>query len=826
MAFIADAALGTGISELLKVVIAVAKQTITFKTNLKSLVNTLKSVKPMFDEIGKLHKVLERPQEETDQFIEQLHRGARLIDKCSTIPCWNKYKYYIYSKKLVDLDQSIVKFFHVEVQGLAAVNSLRAVVDVKESNDKLDLILKYLNINDSGFSFWGSVPGVPDGVIGFDQPLKDLKEMLLKDKEIVKVISAPGGCGKTTLAKMLCHDRHIKNIFGENILFVTISKSANIISIVEKIFKCRLPDNKMPHFQNDDDAINHLEYLLKQIGPSPILLVLDDVWPDWESLIDNLTFSLPNYKILVTSRFSFPRFSPVYDLKILNDQDAMELFRRSAFPKDRSSRIPDDLVEKTVKGCKGFPLALTVVGRSLYGHPEVTWRRKQKKWSDGKSILDTDRELLDCLRTSLDALDEINDSSIKDCYLDLGSFPEDQRVPATTLMDMWAELYNLEDKDMDTFSNLVELAFRNLVTLVCTRQTENEVDGYCNENHVTQHDLLRDLVIHQCNREPIENRQRLIIEITRNDFPKWWIEEVHQPIHARLLSISTDKNFSSSWLPLTLPAVEVVVLSCCSGLYTIPQFIERMDQLKVLVVTNYGSSFSKLSNFQLLGSLPILRRIRLERVSLFSLNTSLFALVNLQKISFTMCEIGKAFENGTLDLPRVFPNLTEIEIDCCDDLVKLHVGLCEVVSLKKISITYCNELSAIPEEIGRLINLEVLRLNSCTKLLELPESIGELHKLRVLDISDCLNISNLPERMGELRALNTIHMRGCLGLLDLNKLPTSVKDLTQLEKVICDEEASHLWKSYRSHLKNLKVEEIKEDAFESLMRVISPIQHS
>ena len=114
-------------------------------------------------------------------------------------------------------------------------------------------------------------------------------------------------------------------------------------------------------------------------------------------------------------------------------------------------------------------MALTVVGRSLYGHPEVTWRRKQRKWSDGKSILDTERELLDCLQTSLDALDEMNESSIKDCCLDLGSFPEDQRIPATTLLDMWAELYNLDDKDMDSFSNLAELAFRNLVNLFCTR---------------------------------------------------------------------------------------------------------------------------------------------------------------------------------------------------------------------------------------------------------------------------------------------------------------------------------------------------------------------
>lgn len=153
-----------------------------------------------------------------------------------------------------------------------------------------------------------------------------------------------------------------------------------------------------------------------------------------------------------------------------------------------------------------------------------------------------------------------------------------------------------------------------------------------------QHDLLRNLTIHQSNTEPIGHRNRLIVEIKGNDLPTWWTEVMHQPIHARLLSISTgmldhlvllnvilitllllsliwyffytknvknlcaDKSFSSSWLPLTLPTVEAVILNCWSGLYTIPQFIERMDQLKVLVVTNYGSSLCKLCNFHLLGN--------------------------------------------------------------------------------------------------------------------------------------------------------------------------------------------------------------------------------
>ncbi|KAL8109187.1 hypothetical protein AgCh_025327 [Apium graveolens] len=480
MAFLIDAALGLGFSGLLKVVKIAVKHPLNFKSNLESLENTLESVRPMFYEVCHLNRVLSRPQEETDEFVEKLHRGVDLVYKCSTVPYWNAYKLYTYSKKLEKLNKCIVKFFNVQVQGFVAVSSLRNSKGIKEINDKVDFILKFFNIkyqyenaglhNDmlSGFSSWESVLGLPDVVFGFNKPLQDLKEMLLKDKELVKVIQAPGGCGKTTLAKLLCRDPEIQRIFGKNILFVTVSKSATSTVVVEKILKLHMPESQLPDFQNDDDAIKHLERFLKQISPSPILLVLDDVWPDLESVIDNLTFALPNYKILVTSRFCSPRFSHVYNLKSLDDEDAMSLFCHSALLKDGSSSIPFDLVEKAVKVCKGFPLALVVVGRSLSGCPEVVWRREHKKWSDGKSILDTHRVLLDCLPTSLYAPEQM-DNSVKDCCMDLGSCPEDQRIPATTHMDMWEARYNLNHKDMDTHSNLNELSYRNLLDHVLTR---------------------------------------------------------------------------------------------------------------------------------------------------------------------------------------------------------------------------------------------------------------------------------------------------------------------------------------------------------------------
>lgn len=210
--FIGGAALGSAFSELFKAVIEVAKQTLNFKSNLKTLSKTLTSIKPMFDEIEKLNRVLDRPQEETDIFIERLNHGVKLVAKCSTIQCWNAYKTYVFSKKLVKLDQSISKFFRINVQGFVAVNSMKTLVEMKESNHKLDLILSHLGINGGGLSGHGgcSVPGLLDFVVGLDGPLRDLKAMLLKDAKPMVVLSAPGGCGKTTLAKMLCRDPEIE----------------------------------------------------------------------------------------------------------------------------------------------------------------------------------------------------------------------------------------------------------------------------------------------------------------------------------------------------------------------------------------------------------------------------------------------------------------------------------------------------------------------------------------------------------------------------------------------------------------------------------------
>ncbi|XP_030974658.1 probable disease resistance protein At5g66900 [Quercus lobata] len=803
----AGAALGAVFGEVFAVlhdaVKEVGSKALMFRPILKSLESQLGRLAPLVEDIKRLSEQLELPKVETETLIEHMKKGEKLVRKCSKIRWWNYYFKVYYSTKLQELDKEIVKFCQVDLQVYGTRNALKALLSMNRMLQKVDSVAESLETPRASCA----VPGLRDLTVGLEMPIMELKTLLLKEEVQLLLLTAPGGCGKTTLVQKLCQDDQIKGIYKENILFVNVSKTPNVKVIVQKLFDykhCR------PEFliQSDEQAIEQLPQLLNHIGPNPILLILDDVWLGSESIPEKFKFNIPKYKILVTSRTAFPRFEFTYHLKPLNDVDAMTLFHHSASLHDGSSYIPaEEDVKKIVKGCGGFPLVLQVIGGSLRGEHAVVWKSRLMKWSSGQSFLGSDAKLLGHLESSLEFSDD--KVIIKECFLDLGSFPEDQRIPTAILIDMWAELYELDEDGIHAIAHLRELTTRNLASLVMAGKDASEANSYFNDDFVTLHDILRELAMHQSSKEPEEERPRLILNISGNNLSKRWMEKKQKLINARLLSISTDESFSWSWCNIQAPKVEVLVLNFQTQNYTLPEFVEKMDELKVLIVTNYGFFHAEISNFQLLGSLPNFRRIRLEKVSISSLCKTLVPLKSLKKISLFMCNIGKAFENCTIQLSNALPNLIEIRIDYCNDLLELPVGLCDIVLLKKLIITNCHKLSALSQGIGNLVNLEVLRFGSCTDLSELPESMRSLHKLSILDISDCLSISQLPKHIGELCNLKVLNMRGCLRLR--NSLPESTVELNQLELVVCDEERAKLWEPIKEFLTKLKVEVAEKD---------------
>jgi hypothetical protein len=269
-----------------------------------------------------------------------------------------------------------------------------------------------------------------------------------------------------------------------------------------------------------------------------------------------------------------------------------------------------------------------------------------------------------------------------------------------------------------------------------------------------------------------------------------------------------DSQFSSKWRDIQLPKAKVLVLNFHTKNYALPEFVEKMDKLKVLIVTNHGYLPAEVSNFTLLGSLSTLKRIRLERIWIPSIKENPIELKRLQKISFFMCNIGQAFSNGSIKFFEAFPDLQEMNIDYCSDLVELPADLCLLIHLKKLSITNSHKLSALPERIGELVNLEVLRLRSCSDLSELPSSVRKLEKLKFLDISNCFSVKELPEYIGEMCCLEKLNMRQCSRL---QELPESILDLEKLTEVICDEDTERLWEPLLPSLENIQLRVVKEE---------------
>ncbi|KAK1588713.1 hypothetical protein Q3G72_026312 [Acer saccharum] len=800
---VGGALLGAVFGEVLEVVTDSIRKARKFKPQLEKLKSTLESITPTIQEIVKLNENLDRPKQETEKLIRLLRDAEELVHKCSKQKKWYSVKKIIRADDLIKLNESIKSYCTVVLQvqsardGLEVLEVVNSIKTIVSGNEQVGGVFNRVKIDEIDGPC--SVPDLREKTPGLDVPMKELRTELLKDDGMqVIVVSAPGGAGKTTLVKKLCADDQVKDKFRENIFFVTVSKTHDEMAIVRRIFQHKKCD--VPTFQKEEAAIDDLERLLKSFGQKAILLVLDDVWS--ESLVQKFKFNLPNYRILVTSRYVFPHFGSGHKLKPLDDEAAMILFRSSVTPQDGEPYFFDEnLAKKILRVCKGSPLALKVVGGLLCGEPAAVWQSKVKEWDRGVANFISGTELLVCLQSSLDALDE----EVKECYLDLGSFPEDQRIPITALIDMWMELYECVEDGLSAITKLHKLSNRNLVNLFIARKNASD-DGYYNDHFVMQHDLLRELIIYQSMLEPVERTKRLIIDISGNKFPKWWSEKKTNPIHARLLSISTDETFSSCWYELNAPEVEVVVLNLRTTEYTLPNFMENMGKLKVLIVTNYGFLPAELSNFSILGSHSIsnLKRIRLVHVSIPSFGVQ---MSNLQKISLVMCNVGQAFKNSNFQISDAFPNLLEFEIDYCNDMEELPVGLCDIVSLKKLSITNCHKLSTLPEEIRKLVNLEELRLASCTELSELPEMVTELSNLKLLDISECLSISELPTQVGKLRNLETLCMRGCSSC----RLPESIIKLERLNEVKCDEETANEWEPYKLCLPKLKVEVLKED---------------
>ncbi|XP_049932921.1 putative disease resistance protein At5g47280 isoform X2 [Nymphaea colorata] len=644
-------------------------------------------------------------------------------------------------------------------------------------------------------------PRLPEKVFGLEGPLRELQtELFLKDVSVVGVCGLPG-CGKTTLASMLCRDKIVRETFKDRIFFFTVSNSPDVLGILQRMWRQLVKAKDMPRFFNEEDAVKQLSDILSYTELQPVLVVLDDVWS--ESVLEKLIFRIPNLKTVITSRTKFELLDSTYSLRTLKESDSMDLFCHSAFVQDNAfGDTYKEFAYQIVRGCKGLPLALEVIGHSLRHKPLTIWHSTVEMLRQGDRVFDDHKDLLNCLSTTLTSLDD----QLRKCFADLGCFPEDEKIPATSLIDMWIELYGLSEHE--AYVALLKLSARYLVTLVERTRNDAVEDGIFNDLFVFQHDLLRDLAMYSAKGTHVNQNARLLMNQREDVLPNSWKEHTYQPFLGQVVSMHTGEMNSSSWFDMKLPNTEVMILNFMSETYYLPPFLENMENLKVLIVANHSLSPADLSGLPKLDSLKNLSRIRLERILVSSLSAIKVPLPALKKLSLFFCDVDEANCNSGLDIADMFPEVTELEIDYCSNLVRLPPGLCEIIKLQKLSLSKCPDLIELPERIGNLSNLEVLILHACTSLEDLPDSLCRLKSLRFFDVSDCATISSFPDKFGDLTGLRKINMRWCL---QVTELPASVKQMEGLREVVCDEDTAGLWEPYKCMLKDMELHVVKEE---------------
>ncbi|MFS7952402.1 putative leucine-rich repeat domain superfamily, winged helix-like DNA-binding domain superfamily [Helianthus anomalus] len=400
------------------------------------------------------------------------------------------------------------------------------------------------------------------------------------------------------------------------------------------------------------------------------------------------------------------------------------------------------------------------------------------------------------MRLSIDYLSE----KVRDCFLDLGSFPEDKKIPLDVLVNVWTELHDIDEEE--AFAILLELSTKNLVTLVNDSRAGDKYGSYCDIS-VSQHDVLRDLAIHMSNVGSVNQRKRLVMARRENGVPKEWGRDTEKPFLARIVSVHTGEMREMDWLQMEFPKAEVLILNFDSTDYFLPPFIANMPKLRALVLINYSTKTAELHNLSVLGTLTNLRSLWFEKVTVPQLpKKTILPLENLCKISLLLCKINLQDESE-LDLSRLFPRLTELTMDHCIEMTILPSSICQVKTLKSLSITNCESLEELPFDFGKLIFLQILRLNACPKLKTLPVGIKNLVWLEHIDISQFVNLHCLNEEIGDCLSLKEIDMHECQ---QIRRLPKSVMGSRSLRRVVCDEEVSWQWKELEPELPGLFVQ--------------------
>ncbi|XP_042758018.1 disease resistance protein RUN1 [Lactuca sativa] len=552
----------------------------------------------------------------------------------------------------------------------------------------------------------------------------------------ILTVCGMSGIGKTSLAKYVymlhCHE------------FQTSSYIEDISRRCDEKF--RLPDlqkqlyddiSKTSSIKVHDISI-YTSKIENVVSRKKVFLVLDDInnLDQLDALLGRKGFH-PGSKIIITTKDSWLTESCAlfktnvkpkhvkHMLQGLYETASQNLLCFHAFicqdPKTGYEKVVEDLV----KYCEGHPLALEVLGKSLYDRDVGYWEECMKglRKESGSHINNV-------LRVSFDSLPSKND---KELFKHIACFfvGMDRDVSETILKAC----------DINTRLGITNLIDKCLLHIG-------------RKNKLMMHRLLQEMgrfIVCQESPNKPWKRSRL------------WC-------HEDSFKVLKQKKGKGNLLGLALDLRMLEKEKMCVPFELKTDALSKMDNLMLLQL-NYVQMNGSYENFPeelrwlcmhgfLLKSIPLdLPMDNLVALDMSYSNIESFGICysNSQRLESRQ----KLFGSGLKVKRSLLGSMKILNFSFCDQLHTLS-GFDELPVLERLIVTNCIGLVEVCESIEACVELVLIDLSYCSKLEKLPKANGMLKKVKTLLLDGCnlgeSKIEILDVDSPEMLKANTIHI--------------------------------------------------------------------